>query len=309
MVLTPALRQELDALVKSADIVLFMKGTPEQPMCGFSASVVAALDEVLAEYRTINVLERTDIREGIKEYSSWPTIPQLYLRGELIGGADIVKQMVIKGELARVLGVHPREVRRPVLIVTKAAEAQMKAALLQADEGTTLRFSVDRGFQYELSADPTRPDDFVYPFDGFSIVIDRASAPRASNVSIDWAVRGKDAGFKITNPNEPPKVRTLTARELKARLDAHDKLWLFDVRTDMEIALARIEGARVLDEAADDDIQRLSKDAMLVFHCHHGQRSRSAAEHYLKEGYTNVYNLEGGIDAWSKDIDPSVPRY
>jgi monothiol glutaredoxin len=309
MALSDALRVELDALTKGDDVVLFMKGTREQPQCGFSAAVTAALDELLDDYRTVNVLTRPELREGIKEYSNWPTIPQLYVRGEFIGGADIVKQLVAKGELAGLLGVTQREVPRPRLVLTPAAEAQIKQALSAAGEGNLLRFGIDRQFNYELSVDEARPGDFHFPYDGFEILVDRASASRADNATIDWASRGAEAGFKITNPSEPKKVRTLSARELKALLDQGTGLALFDVRTDLEIQLARIAGARVLDEAADEEIQRLPKDTMLVFHCHHGQRSRSAAEHYLAEGYTNVYNLAGGIDAWSTEVDPKVPRY
>ncbi len=309
MALSEALRTELDALIRGSAVLLFMKGTRAQPQCGFSAAVTAALDELIDDYRTINVLERPEIREGIKEYSSWPTIPQLYVRGDFVGGADIVKQLVAKGELAGLLGVTQREVERPTLLVTPAAQAQIKQALSSAGEGNLLRFGIDRQFNYELSVDEARPGDFRFPYEGFEILIDRSSAPRANNATIDWAARGTEAGFKITNLNEPRKVRTLSARELKAHLDQGTALALFDVRTDLEIQLARIASARVLDEAADEEILGLPKDTMLVFHCHHGQRSRSAAEHYLAEGYTNVYNLAGGIDAWSTDVDPKVPRY
>jgi len=85
--------------VKSNDVVLFMKGTPEFPMCGFSAQVVRILDHVGVPYRGINVLESEDLRQGIKEYASWPTIPQLYVKGEFVGGCDIVREMFQAGEL------------------------------------------------------------------------------------------------------------------------------------------------------------------------------------------------------------------
>ena len=82
------------------DIVLFMKGTPEFPMCGFSGQVVQILNHLGVPYKGVNVLDNADIREGIKHYSNWPTIPQLYVKGEFLGGCDIVREMFQSGELA-----------------------------------------------------------------------------------------------------------------------------------------------------------------------------------------------------------------
>ncbi len=90
---------EIDDAVKNNDVVLFMKGTPTFPQCGFSSTVVQILDYLGVEYVSTNVLENQDIREGIKSYSDWPTIPQLYVKGEFIGGCDIVKEMFEQGEL------------------------------------------------------------------------------------------------------------------------------------------------------------------------------------------------------------------
>jgi monothiol glutaredoxin len=89
----------IDEQVKSTDVVLFMKGTPDQPMCGFSGRLVQILDYVGVPYSGINVLESEALRQGIKDYSSWPTIPQLFVKGEFIGGCDIVTEMFQSGEL------------------------------------------------------------------------------------------------------------------------------------------------------------------------------------------------------------------
>ena len=85
--------------VKAHDVLLFMKGTPTFPQCGFSSTVVQILDVVGTEYTATNVLENQDIREGIKTFSDWPTIPQLYVKGEFVGGCDIVREMYETGEL------------------------------------------------------------------------------------------------------------------------------------------------------------------------------------------------------------------
>jgi monothiol glutaredoxin len=89
--------------VKSNDVVLFMKGTPQFPMCGFSGQVVQILDYLGVPYKGLNVLENDELRQGIKEFSNWPTIPQLYVKGEFVGGCDIIREMFQAGELAGLL--------------------------------------------------------------------------------------------------------------------------------------------------------------------------------------------------------------
>ena len=93
----------IDQEVKSNDVVLFMKGTPGFPQCGFSGQVVQILDYLGVDYKGINVLADDDLRQGIKDYSSWPTIPQLYVKGEFVGGCDIVREMHESGELKKLL--------------------------------------------------------------------------------------------------------------------------------------------------------------------------------------------------------------
>ncbi len=98
-----AIEQFIDNEVRSNDVVLFMKGTPQFPMCGFSGQVVQILDHLGVSYKGLNVLELDDLRQGIKTYSNWPTIPQLYVKGEFIGGCDIIREMFQAGELQGVL--------------------------------------------------------------------------------------------------------------------------------------------------------------------------------------------------------------
>ena len=91
----------IKADVESNDIVLFMKGTPAMPQCGFSATVIHILDHVGVKYKAVNVLADPEIRQGIKDFSNWPTIPQLYVKGEFVGGCDIIKEMFEEGELEK----------------------------------------------------------------------------------------------------------------------------------------------------------------------------------------------------------------
>ena len=103
MSLDDAVRDRIESLVASDRVVLFMKGTRHQPQCGFSAQVVGILDSHLPSYTTVDVLQDPEIRQGIKEFTSWPTIPQLYVGGEFVGGCDIVTEMEQSGELKPVL--------------------------------------------------------------------------------------------------------------------------------------------------------------------------------------------------------------
>jgi monothiol glutaredoxin len=97
-----SIEQFIESEVKSNDVVLFMKGTPQFPMCGFSGQVVQILDYLGVPFKGLNVLESDDLRQGIKSYSNWPTIPQLYVKGEFVGGCDIIREMFQANELQQV---------------------------------------------------------------------------------------------------------------------------------------------------------------------------------------------------------------
>ena len=105
MSLNESLNQQISGLVTQNPIVLFMKGTRYTPQCGFSAKIVNILDELQIGYETVDVLRSPEIRDGIKAFSEWPTIPQLYIDGQFIGGSDIVSEMHASGELHKLIGV------------------------------------------------------------------------------------------------------------------------------------------------------------------------------------------------------------
>ena len=110
--MTDDARSRIDSTVKGNDVVLFMKGTPLFPQCGFSSRAVAILEHLGVEYASVDVLQDQGIRQGIKEYSDWPTIPQLYVKGEFVGGSDIMMEMYESGELSQLLqdqGVTPAQ--------------------------------------------------------------------------------------------------------------------------------------------------------------------------------------------------------
>ncbi|WP_216639892.1 Grx4 family monothiol glutaredoxin [Halobacteriovorax marinus] len=98
------LNERIKALIGSSDIFLFMKGNAAMPQCGFSANTIAILDALNVKYNTFDILSDMDIRQGVKEFSNWPTYPQLYYKGQLVGGNDIITEMYHSGDLAQVLG-------------------------------------------------------------------------------------------------------------------------------------------------------------------------------------------------------------
>src|ERR1700712_2503367 len=111
-------RQKLDTIVSSDAVVLFMKGSRSFPQCGFSASVVNILNTLVPKYTTVNILADADVRTGMKEYSDWPTFPQLFVKGEFVGGADIVRQMHESGDLEKQLGDLVAPAKAPKGVVT-----------------------------------------------------------------------------------------------------------------------------------------------------------------------------------------------
>jgi len=305
--LSPELRSQISDLVTNHSVVLFMKGNRRGPQCGFSAQVVQILDSHLPEYETVDVLSSPELRDGIKEFSEWPTIPQLFINGTFVGGCDIVRELNENGELQTLLsGPGAAQKPPPTITVSPSALQAFQAALADA-EGEKLHLKIDSRFQYDLFFGPPEPGTIEVSASGFPLLLDAGSARRAEGVSIDF-IDGPNAGFKISNPNEPAKVKQLTAPELKAMLDS-GTVHLFDVRPDYERALASIAAARSLDEAGQQYLLSLDKNAPIAFHCHHGMRSQAAAQELLGEGFRNVYNLSGGIEAWSSLVDPSVPHY
>jgi monothiol glutaredoxin len=312
MPLDPQTKAKLEELIRSDDVVLFMKGSRHFPQCGFSATVVQILDKMLPKYTTVNVLSDPAVREGIKEYSQWPTIPQLYVKGELVGGCDIVREMFAAGELQKKLGVEAKAAgpapKLPRIVVSDSAAKAFADAAGEMGEDV-LRLEIDPSFNNDLYFGPKRAGDLEVKVGALTFFVDPETAPRADGVQIDFVHSAGGAGFKLTNPNEPARVKLMNVSELAALKKSGKAFELFDVRPDVERARAKIDWARPYDADGEAHLAGLPKDAPVVFHCHHGVRSRRAAEEAVRDGHTNVFNLEGGIDAWSREVDTKVPRY
>ena len=308
MALDSQLKTKIDGLVASDSVVLFMKGTRSFPQCGFSASVVNILNTLIPKYTTVNVLTEGDVRNGMKDYSEWPTFPQLYVKGEFVGGADIVRQMFESGDLEKKLGDLVAPAVPPTVTVTARAAAELSAALKDGSPGDVIHLTITPSWEHQLDIGAREATHVTIESSGVTVQLDRASAQRASGVSVDFIEAPDGGGFKIDNPNRPPAVREIAPKDLKQLIDSKQVKNLYDVRTPKEVAQATL-GAVLLDDAAMAAIEQLPRETPIAFHCHRGGRSRSAAEHFLKQGFKTIYNLAGGIDEWSREIDPEVPRY
>lgn len=218
------LKERIAGMVNGEPVFLFMKGTPTFPQCGFSNQVVQVLKGYGIPFGSFNVLEDNDVRQGIKDFSDWPTIPQLYVGGEFIGGCDIILESWESGELTDAFkGVFPDQ--------------------------------------------------------------------------------------EITAPPLPAKPQTITAEDASKMLEQEGVRFL-DVRTPDERQIAAVDGFQLLDQSlAEEILQKWDKETPMVFMCHYGGRSAQACEFFANHGFQKIYNVQGGIDAWSQSVDSSVPQY
>jgi monothiol glutaredoxin len=216
-------KQRIEEMINEGPVFLFMKGNPTFPQCGFSNQVCQILKAYEVPFNHFDVLSDPEIRQGIKDFADWPTIPQLYIRGEFVGGCDIVRESWESGELT----------------------VMLKDAL---------------------------PD------------------------------------HEISAPKPPAKPVNISPAEAKEMMDQGHTI--YDVRTDEEREIAALEGAlQLTQQAAQQILDTADKEAPLVFICHFGGRSGQAAHYFAGQGFQKVYNVDGGIDGWSQEVDSSIPRY
>ena len=313
MPVNPDTRERIEALLRESHVVLFMKGSRGAPQCGFSNQTVDLLDRYLDDYATVDVMTDLEIREAMKEFSAWPTFPQLYAGQEFLGGADIIRELQEQGELADVLGAGAGLVTQVELTITDAAAEALHDAMDDnsgEEEALMVRLRIDARFYNDLSLGPREAGDIFGASNGLKVAFDPASARRAGGMKIDFVTEGGQTGFKIDCPKAPIGVRGMSVTELKERLDdPEDSLLLYDVRTDEEREIATIPGGQVLDEVALDALSAMSRATPVAIYCHHGGRSARAAQALADLGFSQVYNVVGGVDAWAQEVDPTVTRY
>ena len=308
MSLDPATRQRIDALLQGHRVVLFMKGEPAAPQCGFSAKAVGVLEGLDVDFTHVDVLSDPDIREGIKAYGDWPTIPQLYIGGELVGGSDIVEQMANSGELHAALDLPPPDRTPPQVSVTDAAARMLRQAIDDAGGEVVVQLDIDPHFRTRLQLAAADPNAVATTASGIPLQLPVAAARRADGLSIDWADDARGRGLVIDNPNAPAPVRAISPTDAEARARA-GTLTLVDVRPPDERTQAAVSLPFLTLDGGIAAVRDLPADAPLAFLCHHGDRSRQAAEHFRELGHREVYNIEGGIEAWAESVDPTIPRY
>jgi Grx4 family monothiol glutaredoxin len=216
---------EIGQLVESHPVVLFMKGSPAMPQCGFSASVVEILDQHLSQYRAVDVLSDETVRSAVKEFSDWPTIPQLYIGGTFVGGADIIQQMHESDELKSTLTLaiaagrpgQDEAAGEATSTLNMSITSRAVAAALESksdDDGPYLRVSITSDFEHNLVFDNQKVDDVLIEQEGLSLLFDTESSMRAAGMEIDFVEEDDKSGFKITNPNggrEPEASKEQTA--------------------------------------------------------------------------------------------------
>lgn len=308
MALDNETRGIIDRLLSTNKVVLFMKGTPQQPQCGFSATTISTLEMLIPDFMSVNVLDHPSIREGIKEFANWPTIPQLYIDGELIGGSDIVTDMLQSGELADALGVEKPEIATPAISIdAKGLEAMRKA--LDSQPGNVLHLQINAGWSHTISLGADKGSAVKMTVGAVPIHMDPWSAARADGLKMNLEEDLTGTRFSFDNPNAPPPVNQMTVQSLKEKLDSDAEVILIDVRSDEERNTASISGSRQWNEETMELIESLPKDAELIFHCHTGGRSQALAESMRRRGYKNLHNVRGGIKAWAEEIDKTMPQH
>jgi monothiol glutaredoxin len=296
MTLDTGTRERIAEMVSGNKVMLFMKGTPQMPQCGFSAQTAGALDTLLGDqYSSFNVLEDNAIREGIKEFGNWPTIPQLYVDGELVGGCDIVMEMFNAGELHEMFGLEAPDRTPPEMEITPKA-AEKIGEFLAAYPGQHLHFKIGSDWNAQFHLGPKAGSEIESRVGDLSVLMDLASAQRARGARIDWVETVQGEGLKLDLPGAPPPVKSMTPGELQQRLNAGERVIVVDTRGEGDRQAKPLEIARPLDADLMAELADADPKLPLVFVCSQGLSSRDVAEHYRRQGFTEVYNLEGGTD-------------
>ncbi len=295
MTLDPAVRERIETQVASHDIVLYMKGTPKMPQCGFSAKTAGMLDSLLdGDYASFNVLEDESIREGIKVFGNWPTIPQLYIKGELVGGCDIVTEMFNAGELHEMLGLQKPDRTPPEIEISDKAADKIRE-FMDAYPDQYLHFSIGPNWEAQFNIGPRQGHEIESESAGIRVLFDLASAQRARGARIDWTETVQGEGLTLDLPGAPAPVQSMTPATLQERLNSGERLLVVDTRNETDRQSQPLEFARPLDAELMAELKDADRNLPLVFVCAMGVSSQAVAEHYRKQGFAQVYNLEGGV--------------
>jgi monothiol glutaredoxin len=226
--MSDGLKQRLDNIINNEKIVLFMKGDRNEPQCGFSARVIGILEELADNYKTVDVLSDPEIRNGIKEYSEWPTIPQLYIEGDFIGGCDVIEQLSKTGDLVKLIGER-EPLSAPTIVITDAAAESIREVCSQHPD-LNVHLNITDDWVHEFNLSPNSSQVIAVENNGIELLLNRSTAKKIDGLRIDMEVTPEGSVFSITNPNAPPMVSQMSVHELKKLQDSDDTFYLFDVR-------------------------------------------------------------------------------
>lgn len=302
------IREEIEETLQKNEIVLFLNGTREAPECAASAMMVDMLDAHLREYEAVNVAVDPAVAKAVQEFFDDATIPQLCVRKQHIGGAEEVRELISKGELAKVLGRDPnRDYATPQIIITPEALEALKS-FAEDDQPMVVRIRIDAGFKHSLDFDKERKGDFVVAQEAITFVLDPTSAARASGMTIEFEEDAEGGSFKIDNPKKPVDIKSIEPIELRKWMDEGVKFEFYDVRPTTERAIAWIEGSHSFDAVAGERLAKLETDTPIVLYCRDGERSETAARHCIRLGFRAVYKLAGGIERWVETVERTIAR-
>ena len=225
-------------------------------------------------------------------------------------GAAVHSVHVLEGGAAEVIEVTAQRgssiVGKPLRRI-QVPKGTLVCAIIRPDDVVIvgLHFAVDANWGAQFNLAPEGGHEIASESQGIRVLMDLATAQRARGATIDWVSSLHGEGLAIDLPLAPPPVQALSVSDLKSRLDSGD-ITLIDVRSEDERGMASIEQAIALDV---DQVEAMPRDSELAFLCHHGNSSMGAAEYFRKKGFTRVYNVTGGINAWALEVDSSVPTY
>ncbi len=277
-------------------IVVFLKGTRQQPTCRFSGQLVELLDTLLPEYAAFDIKADPEVKAAAMELSGWDAFPQFFIGGRFIGGVDVAKEWFVTGELARRLGVEQPELPTPQIHLSVPAHE----ALAKSVQGSPVRIDRDARKTLRLAVSRRNSSDLAVKLGEITFVFDVVVARHLDGLRIDWLQ--EPGGFVLRTPAD--SVRDLAPRELSERLSKGDNLQVVDVRTLAEFRRGHLMCSQFLTKDTFADLLALDRRTPLVFVCQEGTRSRNSAEHFVAEGFVEVYRLEGGLDRWQQELGP-----
>jgi monothiol glutaredoxin len=193
-------RERIQSIIDSDRVVLFMKGTREMPQCGFSAATVGILDSLLPDYTTVDVLADQELREGVKAFSDWPTVPQIYIDKEFLGGCDIVKQMFNSGDLHDALGLPPPDRTPPEIEIEDEAATLMLNAMEQ-QPGLAVHLQIDGRWNHNFTLGPAQGHEVRSESNGVAVLMDVATAQKARGLRVGVGDTLQGRALQIDNPN------------------------------------------------------------------------------------------------------------